>query len=190
MLIAAAAIPARAQHPGSNANDLPPHVREQLWPEQHLTRPKQELKQRTLVARDTLTRVEADAALIQRQRRGSRAVLASTARTLLADCQRAARTAKWLQEYAATLSTSDGKWGPQAIQGYKTGIVALENGMNRCAAEMAVETKRETVDPDRLVEVSQAAQRAIASYRTAEQRLLKTLDIKIDPRERPVLDSL
>jgi hypothetical protein len=189
-LLLAAAVPAAAQHPGSNATDLPPLVREQLWPTQHLSRPKQELKQRTLVARDTLTQIESDVSLIRRQRLGSPAVLASTARSLVADCQRGGRTAKWLASYATSLSTSDNKWGAPAVRDYRAGIAQLERGMAACSTAVTRELQAKAVDPDRLMTIAKAAHASVAEYRRTEEGLLKTLNIKIDPREKAIPDSL
>ncbi len=177
------ALPAASQQPGQNANSLPPHVREQLWPEQHLSPAEEELKEHVLVARDSLTRIEASIALLQRQQRGagSAAVVRSTARALASDCARGTRTAKWLGEYSTTLSTSDPKWGNPSIRAYRAATASLQEGMAKCESAIGRELDRDTPDHDRLATAAVEAHRSVADYRRAEEGLLRTLKIRIDP---------
>ena len=99
--------------PGGGPPNLPPHVQAQLWPTRELSPAEQELKTHVTALTDSLTRIDATGTLIERNFRSgaSVAMARSAARSLTIDCARAARTAQPAVAFAATLSTSDPKWG-------------------------------------------------------------------------------
>ncbi len=184
ILLAGFAAPLRAQHSGSNAEDLPPHVREQLWPEQKLSPAEQELKERVIAMRDSVLPVQATVAQIERQQRGggSSAVLTSGARRLAGDCARVERNATTMSVYAAGLTTSNARWGESSLRTFRNSIASLGKAMGACQAAMARETEGRTTDGERLAAAARNANNAVAAYRIAELGLLNTLKIKIDPR--------
>lgn len=182
--LAGLALPAAAQQPGSNAKNLPPHVAGHLWPQRELSPVEQELKDRVVTMRDTLTRVHATVAMLQRQQRARAAagVLRSTARTLAADCARSGRSAASMVEFAATFSTNDPKWGEPTVRAYRTALDDLVAGMRRCSEAMTTHVEASEPDRDRLVAAAGAATEVVSRYDRAEMDLFRTLKIRLDPR--------
>lgn len=178
------ALPAAAQQPGSNAKNLPPHVAGHLWPQRELSPVEQELKDRVVTMRDTLTRVHATVVMLQRQQRARAAagVLRSTARALAADCARSTRLAASMVEFAATLSTNDPKWGEPTVRAYRTALDDLVAGMRRCSDAMTTQVEASEPDRDRLFAAAGAATEVVSRYDRAEMDLFRTLKIRLDPR--------
>lgn len=182
--LAGLALPAAAQQPGSNAKNLPPHVAGHLWPQRELSPVEQELKDRVVTMRDTLTRVHATVAMLQRQHRARAAtgVIRSTARTLAADCARSGRLASSMAEFAATFSTNDPKWGEPSVRAYRTALDDLVAGMRRCNESVTVQVEADEPNLDRLAAAGTQATEVVSRYDRAELDLFRTLKIRLDPR--------
>ncbi len=173
--------------PGGPGPDLPPHVREQLWPERALSPVEAELKQHVVVLTDSLRRIDAIKAQIDRQTRaGTNAgIVRSSARTLASDCARGNRTMGPVQNFAGGLTTSDPKWGDPAVRDWRNGLAALTRALTTCEqAATALIDKATAEDSERLQAVSERASQALVAYRRTEQGLLNTLKISIDPAKR------
>lgn len=178
------ATPAAAQRPGSNAERLPPHVQQQLWPERELSETEQELHDRVVVMRDTLTRVHATIALLQRQHRSGAGagVIRSTARTLASDCARAERTAGTMATFAADLSTDDTQWGEPSVRAFRAAIGDLVPAMGRCNTSLTDHAASDQPDGQQVVAEALRAEEVVNKYDRAERDLLRTLKIRVDPR--------
>ncbi len=184
-LVAGIALPVAAQRPGAGntADRLPPHVQSQLWPERELSPVEQELKDRVIVMRDTLTRVQATIATLQRQERSgaTTGVIRSSARALAADCARSRRTAESMAGFAASLSTDDARWGEPAVQAFRSAVRDLIAAMGRCNTALAGHAEAATPDAARVLADASAAGETVRKYDRAELDLLRTLKIRIDP---------
>jgi hypothetical protein len=170
--------------PGGDGVRLPQHVEQQLWPTRELTPVEAELKQHVTTIGDSLRRLDASVALLERQRRSqaSDAVIRSTTRTLAADCARAGRTAVPVDSFANTLRTDNARWGEPALRNYRDAITHLRRAMQGCSdAAAALATAREAVSPDRVTTIAEQATEAVRGYQTAEQGLLRTLRMDIYP---------
>jgi hypothetical protein len=170
--------------PGGAGPALPPHVQAQLWPERELSPVEQELKQHVTTLGDSLVRIDATGAMIERQSRAgaSAAIVRSSARNLAADCSRAGRAAVPATSFAATLSTNDAKWGEPAVRGWRSGLATLGRDLSACerAANAFVETGT-AADADALRDVSHRVGQGLVTYRRSEQALLRTLKLSIEP---------
>lgn len=174
---------APSPRPGQTIN-LPPHVREQLWPTRELTPVEAELKRHVDTINDTLQRVTATVTMFERQRlsRTSDAVLRSTTRTLASDCARVSRTAVPVDSFANTLSTDNAKWGESALRSYRTAISELRRAMTACATDAErVVAATEPVPGERVATISERALTAVRGYQVAENGLLRTLRMDTTP---------
>jgi hypothetical protein len=170
--------------PGQGGVQLPPHIQEQLWPTRELTPIEAELKSHVTTMADSLRRVDASTALLERQRRSraSDAVIRSTTRTLAADCARAGRTAVPVDSFAATLRTDNARWGEAALRAYRTSITELRRAMQACTTDATtlVDSKA-TVASDRALTIAERASAAVRGYHVAEHGLLRTLRMDTTP---------
>jgi len=181
---AAAAQQVNSPRPGGARPDLPPHVQAQLWPERELSPVEQELKTHVTALSDSLTRIDATGAQIDRHfRAGANAAMArSSARTLATDCARAARTAQPAVQFAATLSTNDAKWGEPAVRGWRSGLAELMRQLSSCEqGANALTNAADGVSNERLAALATRVGQSLVEYRRTEQALLRTLKIDIDP---------
>lgn len=170
--------------PGGGPPNLPPHVQAQLWPTRELSPAEQELKTHVTALTDSLTRIDATGTLIERNFRSgaSVAMARSAARSLTIDCARAARTAQPAVAFAATLSTSDPKWGEPAVRAWRAGLGELVRQLGSCeqAAQAQVAGGTEP-SHDQLAAIAARVGQALVDYRRSEQGLLRTLKIDMDP---------
>jgi hypothetical protein len=173
-----------APRPGGSGPALPPHVQAQLWPERELSPVEQELKQHVTTLGDSLTRIDATGAMIERQSRSgaSAAIVRSSARNLATDCARAGRAAVPATTFAGTLSTNDAKWGEPAVRGWRSGLANLGRDLSACErAATAFVASGSATDADALREVSQRVGQGLIAYRRTEQALLRTLKLDVQP---------
>lgn len=172
--------------PGGSAPRLPPHIASQLWPERELSPTELELKNHVITLGDSLTRVEATGAQVERHFRSgaSTAVVRSSARNLASDCVRAGRTTGPVGQFAATLSTSDPKWGEPAVRAWRLGLTELARQLTGCEQGASAIVSATDVSAERLATVADRVGRALVEYRRSEQALLRTLKITIDPGEK------
>lgn len=184
LLVLATADPAAAQRPGANADRLPPHIQAQLWPERELSPVEQELKDRVIVMRDTLTRVHATVSLLQRQERSGAGVgvVRSTARSLAGDCARGRRVGEGMAAFAATLSTDDAKWGEPTVRAFRAAVTELVTAMERCQSTQAGHAAAPTPDAAKVLADALATQETVLRYDRAEKDLIRTLKIRIEPK--------
>lgn len=180
---AAAAQQVTSPRPGGAPPDLPPHVQAQLWPTRELSPVEQELKNHVMTLTDSLTRIDATGAQIERHfRAGANAALArSAAHTLAADCARASRTAQPAIQFAATLSTSDAKWGEPAVRGWRSGLAELVRKLATCEQGASALASADGESNEPLAALATRVGQALVDYRRSEQALLRTLKIDIDP---------
>lgn len=170
--------------PGGSGPALPPHVQAQLWPERELSPVEQELKRHVTALTDSLTRVDATGALIQRQSRAgaSTAIVRSSARNLANDCARAARATTPATAFAGTLSTNNAQWGEPAVRGWRTGLATLARDLGACErAASGFVTSGKAEDAEALRQVSERVGQGLVAYRRTEQALLRTLKIDATP---------
>jgi hypothetical protein len=165
-------------------DNLPDHVRSQLWPERELSPVEQQLKDQVIILTDSLRRVDAIGVQIERNFRGaaSIAMVRSNARELAAACARAGRTTEPAIAFAATLSTSDTKWGEPAVRGWRSGLADLARHLGTCEAK-ATAMVADSVVPsaERLAQVASQVGQGLVDYRRTEQALIATLRIEISP---------
>jgi len=168
--------------PGQGEINLPPHVREQLWPKRELSPVEQQLRDHIVTMIDSIGVLRSTNAQIARHTsaNASSAMLRSVTRSLVRDCARASRTTVPVAEFGATLSTNNAKWGDSAINNWRTALANFRNEMDRC--ERDAQQQVESPDRDRLARVAQQAEAAVVTYQRAESALLNTLKIEIDPR--------
>jgi hypothetical protein len=170
--------------PGQGGVQLPPHIEEQLWPTRELTPIEAELKAHVTHMGDSLRRVDAATALLERQRRSraSNAVIRSTTRTLAAECARAGRTAVPVDSFAATLRTDNARWGESALRSYRTSITELRRAMQACTTDASsLVAGQGTVASDRALAIAERASAAVRGYHVAETGLLRTLRMDTNP---------
>jgi hypothetical protein len=192
LLTAPAAVAAQAPNmpsprPGGSAPNLPPHVAAQLWPERELSPVEQELKRHVTVLGDSLTRVDATGALIERQSRAgaSAALVRSASRNLANDCIKAGRATTPATAFAATLSTNNARWGEPAVRAWRSGLATLTRELATCErAANGFVAGATAEDAERLREVSNRVGQALVEYRRAEQALLRTLKLPITPDQK------
>mgnify|MGYP001225574885 CR=1 FL=1 len=168
--------------PGQGEINLPPHIREQLWPKRQLSPVEQELRNHIVTMMDTLGVLRSTNAQIARHTgsNASPAMLRSVSRSLVRDCARASRTSVPVAEFGATLSTNNAKWGDTAINNWRTALATFRTEMDRCERDALQQV--ESPDKDRLARLAQQADAAVVTYQRAESGLLNTLKIEIDPR--------
>ncbi len=152
-----------------------------IWPEKQLTAAQKDLKDAVVVLRDSLRAVQATSARLERAHlAGSGAVLTSTARSLAADCERAARSASWVQERISGFSTSEER-GDAMLERYRRSLLTLQRDMTSCTTD-ATAALGQSSDGERLSKVRTVAVKATARYETTVEELMKTLGIPLDPK--------
>ncbi len=173
--------------PGTDGVRLPQHIQEQLWPSRELSPVEAELKRHVTTMADSLLRLDASVALLERQRRSqaSGAVIRSTARALAADCARAGRTAVPVDSFAATLTTDNAQWGETALRNFRGSITELRRAMQGCSdGAGALANGSAAVSPERITAVADRATVAVRNYQAAEKALLRTLRIEMIPERK------
>lgn len=148
-----------------------------LWPEKQLSPVQQELKLAVIVLRDTLRAVDATVARLERAHTaGTLSVVASSGRTLAADCARAARGATVIQLKVRGHSTSDPR-GDLALARYRLSLDSLRRVMTACSTELAGMPAHSI-----LVRAGSNARAAVGQYEVALDAMLRTLSIPLDPK--------
>jgi hypothetical protein len=170
--------------PGDGGGHLPQHIRDQLWPERELTPVEQQLKHQVVTLGDSLTRIDATGAQIERHFRAgaSAGMVRSSARTLATDCARAGRTTGPVIGFASTLTTNDAKWGEPAVRNWRSALAELAQQLDTCR-QRAGDVAADSAPPsaEHLVQASQRIGQALVTYRRVEQALIATLRIQISP---------
>ena len=152
-----------------------------LWPERPLTPEKKELRDAIIIVRDTLRDVRATVNRMERAANaGSPGVLASSARVLSTDCERATRAAVKVQSQVAGLSTSDKK-GDQALADFRRAALALQQGMTSCTEQLATATTP-SIDATKVASIRSNALKVVVDYENSVHALMKTLSIPLDPK--------
>ena len=152
-----------------------------LWPERTLAPSQKEFRDAVIVLRDSLRAVLATAARLDRaQAAGSNAVVASNARSLVSECERASRGAAHLQEQIKGFTTSEQR-GNDALDRFRRALLALQHDMAACGTEVNAAVLP-TVTGDKLGAAHAKATKAISAYDVAVQAIMKTLSIPLDPK--------
>ena len=152
-----------------------------LWPERPLAPSQKEFRDAVIVLRDSLRAVLATAARLERtQAAGSNAVVASNARSLVSECERASRGAARLQEQIKGFTTSEQR-GNDALDRFRRALLGLQREMSACSTEVHAAVQP-TVTGDKLGAAHAKATKAIGAYDVAVQEIMKTLSIHLDPK--------
>lgn len=152
-----------------------------VWPEKPLSAAQKDLKDAVVILRDSLRAVQATSDRLARAHHaGSGAVLTSSARSLAADCERAARSASWVQERIRGFSTSEER-GDAMLDRFRRSLLTLQRDMTSCNTD-AVTALASSPNGERLVKIRTVAVKATVRYETMVEELMKTLDIPLDPK--------
>lgn len=152
-----------------------------VWPEKVLTPAQKDLKDAVVILRDSLRVVQSTSDRLARAHlAGSGAVLTSSARTLATDCDRAARSAAWVQERIRGFSTSESR-GDAVLDRFRRSLLTLQREMTTCNTD-AVAALGGATDGERLVKIRTIAVNATTRYEASLEELMKTLQIPLDPK--------
>jgi hypothetical protein len=189
LLLAPAVAPAQVNspRPGGAPPTLPSHIQAQLWPDRELSPLEQQLKNHVVTLADSLTRIDAVGSRIDRSLRSaaSPAMIRSNARVLAGDCSSAGRATAPIIPFAETLVTNDAKWGEPAVRGWRSALGTLAQELAVCEQSAAALAEAEVApSAERLEQNASRIRRALVTYRRAEQGLIRTLKIEIDPAKK------
>ncbi len=161
------------------AQSLPKDIADMLWPERALAPIEVELRDRAIALRDTIAAVDGVVERLQRLGEGGSAAIArSQGRRLAERCESAARGTAPMIEFAATLFTSDARWGDRAVQSYRTSLDRFRTAMQSCNAAAL----KDGMSVAQYQQVGTTAREAIRAHEIATRDLMKTLQIPFDPR--------
>lgn len=152
-----------------------------VWPEKALSPAQKDLKDAVVILRDTLRVVQSTSERLERAHlAGSGAVLTSSARSLAVDCERAARSANWVQARIGGFSTSEER-GDAMLEKFRRSLLTLHRDMTTCNAD-ALAALAASPHGDRLLNIRTLAVKATARYEVAVEELMMTLGIPLDPK--------
>ncbi|MBA2291369.1 MAG: hypothetical protein H0W15_02815 [Gemmatimonadales bacterium] len=152
-----------------------------IWPEKTLSPAQKDLKDAVVILRDTLRVVQSTSERLERAHLAGRgAVLTSSARSLAVDCERAARSASWVQARIGGFSTSEER-GDAVLEQFRRSLLTLQRDMTTCNTD-ALSALAASPHGDRLLKIRTLAVKATARYEMTVEELMKTLGIPLDPK--------